>query len=138
MTTIKKIKFFVLLNCCFLMSCSDNPKKLQFLICNDNIQYWDYNMIRGEQNVWFTFSFDKNGNVLKYSFNKKNNKRWLFVDYGYDKEFKWSVSKDSIFKFMGNTEKIIKFSGDTLFTYNLEDKEAKKYVCVKGNLNIQD
>lgn len=138
MTTNKKIKCFVLLNCFLCMSCLDNSKKLHFLISNNNIKYWNYNMIRGEQNVWFTFSFDKNGNVIKYSFNKKDNKRWLFADYGYDKEFKWSVSKDSIFKFMGNTEKIMKFSGDTLFTFNLEDKEIKKYVCVKGNLNIQE
>ncbi|MES2574081.1 MAG: hypothetical protein V4572_04005 [Bacteroidota bacterium] len=135
----KRKKYFVLLYCFFLMSCSDNSKKLNFLICNDSIKYWDYNMIRGEQNVWFTFSFDKNENVIKYSFNKKNNKRWLFTDYGmYTERYKWNVTKDSILEFMGNTEKIIKISRDTLFTYNLKDREMKKYICVKGDLNIQD
>ena len=130
-----RIKYFALAFCMFLMSCSDNSKKLNSLICNDSIQYWDYNMIRGEQNVWFTFSFDKNGVVKKYSFYK--NKRWLFTDYGYKKEFKWSISKDSILEFMETSEKIMKVSEDTLFTKNLNYKKERKYIRIRGNLNIQ-
>jgi hypothetical protein len=92
-------------------------------------------MISRKQNVWFTFSFDKNGVVKKYSFYK--NKRWLFTDYGYNKEFKWSISKDSILEFMGTSEKIIRVSGDTLFTSNTKYKEEVKYIRVRENLNIQ-
>ena len=138
MITNLRIKYLLIFQCLLLISCSDNSKELKFLICNDSIEYWDYNMIRQTQNVWFTYSFDKNGTVRKYSFNKGKNKRWLFSDYGYQKEFKWEVKKDSIFTFMGTNQRIIKISKDTLLTYNLEDKKFEEYIRVKGNLNIQD
>ena len=92
-------------------------------------------MIKGEQNVWFTFSFDKNGTVKRYSFYK--NKRWLFSDYGYQKKFTWKISKDSIFEFMGRSEKIIKITCDTIYTSNIHYKKIAKYIRVRGKLNIQ-
>jgi len=137
MKVYKKIKYLLLVYCLFLTSCIDNTKDLKTLICNDSIQYWNYNMIRGEQNIWFTFSFDKNGNVVKYSFNKKSNKRWIFSDYGYNREFKWSVTSDSIFEFMGVREKILRFTEDTIFTVSLKDRTKSYYVRVKGDLNIE-
>jgi hypothetical protein len=137
MKAYKKMKYLLLVYCLFLTSCIDNTEKLKSLICNDSIQYWDYNMIRGKQNIWFTFSFDKNGNVIKYSFNKKSNKRWIFTDYGYDSKFKWSVTSDSIFEFMGDKKKILRYTKDTIYTISLKDQDKSYYVRVKGDLNIQ-
>jgi hypothetical protein len=94
-------------------------------------------MIRGSQDVWFTYSFNKNGIVQKYSYNKETNKRWLFLDYGYEKEFKWKVTDDSILNFMDSKLKIIKISDDTIFTFNKKTKEFERYMRVRGKLNIQ-
>ena len=137
MTNSKKMYFLIILKCFFFISCSNNSKKINFIICKDSVQYWDYNMIRGSQDVWFTYSFNKNGIVQKYSYNKETNKRWLFLDYGYEKEFKWKVTDDSILNFMDSKLKIIKISDDTIFTFNKKTKEFERYMRVRGKLNIQ-
>ncbi|NRS90001.1 hypothetical protein HNQ02_002936 [Flavobacterium sp. 7E] len=92
-------------------------------------------MVSKERSVWFTFSFDKNGNVKKYSFYK--GKRWLFEDYPSKPDLKWNVSNDSVFKFLWTEDKIIKISEDTLISMDLETKEKYIYYRVKGDLNIQ-
>lgn len=119
----------------FLTSCSDNSEKMKYLICKDSIQYWNYNMVSANQNVWFTFSFDKNGNVKKYSFFK--GKRWIFEDYPRSGSLKWGVTGDSIFKYLESSEKIIKISDDTIYSIDLQTKEKYTYYRVKDDLNIQ-
>lgn len=130
-----KIKFLAL-SFVFFYSCSDGSEKMKYLICKDSVQYWNYNLTSDNQNVWFTFSFDKNGKVKKYSFYK--NKRWLFEDYPRKTSLEWSVTKDSIFSFMGTSDKIIKISDDVISTIDLQTKEKHIYYRVKGNLNIQN
>lgn len=129
-----KIKILILSFFCFC-SCSDNSDKMKYLISKDSIQYWNYNMISNERNIWFTFSFDKNGNVKKYSFYK--GKRWLFEDYSRKPDLKWNISDDSVFTFLGVSEKIIKISNDTMNSIDLKTKAKNSYYRVKGNLNIQ-
>lgn len=92
-------------------------------------------MVSGSQNVWFTFSFDKNGNVKKYSFFK--GKRWIFEDYPRTGFLKWEVTRDSIFKYLESSEKIIKISDDTICSIDLQTKEKHTYFRVKNALNIQ-
>lgn len=92
-------------------------------------------MVSANQNVWFTFSFDKNGNVKKYSFFK--GKRWIFEDYPRTGSLKWGVTGDSIFKYLESSEKIIKISDDTIYSIDLQTKEKYTYYRVKEDLNIQ-
>lgn len=120
----------------FLLGCSDKKGELEYLICNDSIQYWNYNMIRDKQNVWFTFSFNKNGDVIKYSFNKKKNKRWFFDDNHVPGYGKWNVSKDSIFSFMGSSMKIIRYSEDTIYVKDVETNANEYFIRAKGDLHI--
>ncbi len=116
-------------------SCSNSSDKMKYFICKDSIQYWNYNMTNKERSVWFTFSFDKNGNVKKYSFYK--GKRWLFEDYGIQPDLHWSISNDSIFNYLGSYEKVKKISDDTIYVIDLKTKEKYIYYKVKGDLNIQ-
>lgn len=134
MNKIYKIKILIICFA-FFYSCSKSSEKINYLICKDSIQYWNYNMISKQRNIWFTFSFDKNGNVKKYSFYK--GKRWLFEDYPNKPDLKWSVSNDSIFRFLGVSEKITKICNDTIFSVNIKSREKNIYYRVKGNLNIQ-
>lgn len=87
----------------FIMSgCTNKQEELSYLICKDSIQYWNYEWPRERAEYYgFTFGFDKNGTVKKYSYNKEKNKRWFFGDNRDPYNNKWSVTKDSIFKVMG-------------------------------------
>ncbi|MHA3789522.1 hypothetical protein ACX0HA_15025 [Flavobacterium hauense] len=130
---MKKIILIAILFC----ACSPKENNLKYLICKDSIQYWNYEWPRVRSEYYgFTFSFDKNGKVVKYSYDKEKNIRRLFTD-GIDmSKEKWSISEDSIFKFMKDSEKIIKFNEDTIFAIDLLTKQKVYYVRVKGDLNI--
>ena len=135
---MKNLKFKSVIFLLIFTSCSNSSEDMSYLICNDSIQYWDYNMIREEQNIWFTFSFNKNGEVVKYSYNKNKQLRWLFDDYHFQTKFTWSISNDSVLSSMGSKSKIVKITNDYILAKDLETDEKEEYFRVKGNLNIQD
>lgn len=131
-----KIIYFII-SCLILLSCSDNQKKLKYLICKNDIQYWKYEWPRKRAEYYgFTFSFDKNGNVVKYSFNKVRNERWIFSDNLNPEINKWSVTEDSIFSNMGSSNKIIKYTEDTIYTIDINTHTRESYIRVKGDLHI--
>lgn len=135
---MKNLKLKSIIFLLIFISCSSSSENMSYLICNDSIEYWDYNMIRNEQNIWFTFSFDKNGEVLKYSYRKDKQLRWLFNDYRFQTKFTWSISNDSVLSFMGSKSKIVEITKDYILAKDLITDEKNEYFRVKGNLNVQD
>ncbi|MEN2487941.1 hypothetical protein AAYQ05_09100 [Flavobacterium sp. B11] len=130
------MKKVIILSLLISIGCTNKQKELEYLICKDSIQYWNYEWPRDRAEYYgFTFSFDKQGNVLKYSFNKEKNERRLFTDIQNDN--KWSITKDSILSFMGGNKKIVKITPDTIYAINLKTKEKVSFIRVKGNLNIK-
>lgn len=128
----------IVLNLLFvLVSCTDKKKELEYLICKDDIQYWNYEWPRDRAEYYgFTFSFDKDGNVVKYSYNKEKNERRLFWDIQDPNNNKWNITEDSIFSFMGGSDKILKITPDTIYAINLKTKKKVSYIRVKGDLHI--
>ncbi len=124
----------------FLIRCNNNRKSLKYLICRDSIQYWNYEWPRERAAYFgFTFSFDKDGKVKKYSFSKIKNRRILFTDYHQTPDLTWSVSKDSILTFFGSSSKIVYYSEDTIIIEPFDsDKIKEMLIRVKGNLNINE
>ena len=75
---MKRILVLVL---CISFGCANKQKELEHLICRDSVQYWNYEWPRKRAEYYgFTFSFDKNGELIKYSYSKVKNKRWKFWD----------------------------------------------------------
>jgi len=133
------MKKTIILSLFIFFSCANKQNELQFLLCKDSVQYWNYEWPRYRAEYYgFTFSLDKNGDVKKYSFDKVENKRRYFWDIPDPSINRWSVSKDSILSIMGVKEKIIRYTEDTIYTVNIKDKSKGYYVRVKGNLNIDN
>ncbi|MEO7977682.1 hypothetical protein [Flavobacterium sp.] len=131
------MKKVIILSLLISISCTNKKKELEYLICKDSTQYWNYEWPRYRAQYYgFTFSLNKNGKLKKYSFDKVENKRRYFWDIQDPDISKWSVSKDSILTIMGVKKKIIRYTEDTIHAINLEDKTKVYYVRVKGNLNI--
>ena len=132
---MKKILVLVL---CISFGCANKQKELEYLICKDSVQYWNYEWPRKRAEYYgFTFSFDKNGKLKKYSFDKVENKRRYFWDIQDPDINKWSVTKDSVLKVMGDKEKILRYTEDTIYTVSLKYKIKSYYVRVKEDLNIE-
>jgi len=137
---IKIIKY--ILPAIVFASCSSPSKKIKDVVLyNDSIGYWNYEWPRERAAFYgFTFKLSKNGKLLKYSYSKVKNKRWLFVDDGIDQRLEWGVADDSIFTLMNyNSQiKVIKYNKDTIWLYDKKDKEKSMLIKVKGNLNIEE
>lgn len=132
---MKKVLILFVLLC---LSCTNKKQELEYLICRDSIQFWNYEWPRDRSEFYgFTFSFDNEGNVIKYSYNKITNKRRVFTDHPRRFTNTWNVTKDSLFTFFQSTEKIVRYTDDTIFVVYPETKEKAYYVRVKGKLNIQ-
>lgn len=118
--------------------CTNKQKELENLICKDSIQYWNYEWPRERAKYYgFTFSFDKSGELKKYSFNKVKNRRTLFWDIQDPDINKWSVTKDSILKIMGDKEKIIRYTEDTIYVVDIKYNIKSYYIREKGDLHIE-
>lgn len=131
------MKKAIILSLLISFGCTNKQKELEYLMCKDSIQFWNYEWPRDRAQYYgFTFSLDKKGNSKKYSFSKVKNKRWEFWDIPDPSVNRWSVSKDSILSIMGVKKKIIRYTEDTIYAINLEDKTKVYYVRVKGDLNI--
>ncbi|KAF2337488.1 MAG: hypothetical protein REI96_22060 [Flavobacterium nitrogenifigens] len=132
---MKKIIIFILV---ISFSCKNRKEKLEYLICKDSVQYWNYEWPRERANYHgFTFSFDKNGKVTKYSFSKVKNKRWIFSDIPDTSIYRWEITNDSILIVMGTKKKIIRYTEDTIYAIDIESNENVYYTRVKGNLHIE-
>ncbi|WP_427873479.1 hypothetical protein [Flavobacterium sp. MMS24-S5] len=130
----KGLILFVLL----CLSCTNKKQELEYLICKDSIQFWNYEWPRDRSEFYsFTFSFDNEGNVVKYSYNKIKNKRIIFTDHPKQFKKKWNVTNDSIFTFFGSAKKIIRYTEDSIFVVYPETKEIGYFLRVKNKLNIQ-
>ncbi len=128
---MKKAYFFY---CIFFLSCSNNKQKeLEYLICKDSVQYWNFEWPRERSKFYgFTFSFEKGGKLKKFSFNKETNIRNIYWDIDNPEICKWSVSKDSILKIMGSKVKILKYNTDTIFTLDIKYNTKEYYVREKN------
>jgi len=125
---------FLMLIC----SCTSKEKRLKHILTGDSIAYWNYEWPRDRAEYWgFTFSFDKEGNVKKYSFRKKENDRFLFTDDGIVPDRKWRISGDTVLRFyyLDIPCKIVKYSKDTIFLN--EFNKNTMLIRVKGDLNIK-
>lgn len=125
-----------------LFSCKTPQQEIEKIILyNDSIGYWNYEWIRDRAEFYgFTFKFEKGGNISKYSFNKIENRRRLFVDYGGFSSFVWKVSNDSILILMDseNRVKIMKYNNDTIWLFDKERNVSSMLINVKGDLNIEN
>lgn len=131
---MKKILIVILLTS---IGCGNKQKELEYLICKDSVQYWNYEWPRDRAQYYgFTFSLSKNGKLRKYSYDKVKNRRSVFWDIQDPDISKWSVSKDSVLTVMGDKDKIIKYTDDTIYVIGLQNKTKSYYVRVKGDLNI--
>jgi hypothetical protein len=132
---MKKAIILLVLIC---LGCTNKKQELEYLICKDSIQYWNYEWTRDRAEFYgFTFSFDNKGNAVKYSYNKTKNERRIFTDHPRQFKKKWYVTNDSLFTFFDSTKKIIRYTEDTIFVIYPETKEKGYYVRVKGKLNIR-
>jgi len=123
-----------------LCSCTSKEKRLKHILTGDSIAYWNYEWPRDRAEYsGATFSFDKEGNVKQYSFNKIKNDRVLFTDYGIVPDKKWRISGDTVlrFNYLDIPFKVIKYSKDTIFLKDL-DNENTMLIRVKGDLNIKE
>lgn len=124
-----------------LVSCNSltKEKELSNMISGKHYQYWDYEWPRDDADQHgFTFKFEKNGNLTKYSYNKTKNERRIFSDYPsseIDDIWKWKIYKDSTLILLGDTLKIIYYTRDTII-FNDKTLENEMLIRVKGNLNI--
>lgn len=137
---MKPISIFIIL-LFVLFSCNSltKEKELSDLLSDKDFQYWDYEWPRNDADQHgFTFKFEKNGNLTKYSYNKAKNQRRMFSDYPsseIDDIWKWKVNNDSTLIFLGDTLKIIRYSKDTII-FNDGSLKNEKLIRVKGILNI--
>ncbi|SEW49649.1 hypothetical protein SAMN05421841_4265 [Chryseobacterium wanjuense] len=136
------IKFLKYLFVTFaLTSClSPSDKIKDVILYQDSIGYWNYEWPRERADFYgFTFKFGKDGSISKYSFDKIEDRRTLFSDYGIEPRLKWGVANDSIFTIMNyNSQiKIMRYNKNTIWMYDKERKRSTMLIKVKGDLNIE-
>lgn len=114
----------------FLFSCSNkNTVDLENLITNDNIQYWNYEWNRKYPDEFGkTYSFNKNGDLLKYLYVKKSGLRQIYSDE-IENPYQWSIKSDLLFidneiYNIHEVYKIIYFSSDTIKLVNTKYKDT--------------
>ncbi|PJJ67116.1 hypothetical protein [Chryseobacterium geocarposphaerae] len=137
---MNKIIIYIFLAIIFTSCSSPSDKIKNVILYNDSIGYWNYEWPRDRAEFYgFTLKLSKNGKLLKYSYSKVQNKRWLFYDDGIDERLEWGVDDDSIFTLMNyNSQiKVVKYNKDTIWLYDKKDKEKSMLVKVKGKLNIE-
>lgn len=122
----------------FQIGCKSKVEKLQYLICKDSIQYWDYEWPReNAERHGFTFSFDKKGECVKYSNAKVRKKRTLFPDDFWEGRENWHFINDSILYCYTTYNKVISYSEDTIHLADLcNNLYRSMLIRVKGDLNI--
>lgn len=60
------MKNVLVLSLLISIGCTNKQKELEYLICKDSIQYWNYEWPRDRAQYYgFTFNLSKNGNYKK-------------------------------------------------------------------------
>lgn len=123
-------KIIGVLSFLFLFSCSNrNTVDLENLITNGNIQYWNYEWNRKYPDEFGkTYSFDKNGDLLKYFYVKKSGLRQIYSDE-IENPYQWSIKSDLLFidnEIYDSHEiyKMIYFNSDTIKLVNMKYKDT--------------
>jgi hypothetical protein len=124
----------------FLISChNNNENRLKKFICNNDKGYWNYEWPRKRADYYgFTFKFNCDGSVTKYSFSKIKKTRRKFIDNHYPGYSKWSINNDSVLVLFDTNFKLTKVLKDTIYCIEIESKEKVKFIRVVENLNIID
>ncbi len=113
---IKSIKFISI----FLLHASfksPSEKIRNVILYNDSVGYWNYKWPRDRSEFYgMTFKLDSKGKVSQYSFDKVENVRRLFSDYGTEPRLEWGIANDSTFTLMNYNSKIkvTKYNSDTI------------------------
>ncbi|MEC5395953.1 hypothetical protein [Bergeyella sp. RCAD1439] len=137
---MNRVPLFILLT--VLLSCWDSPKdKIRdTILYDDSVGYWNYEWPRERAEFYgMTFEFNSKGKVKQYSFDKMENKRNLFSDYGMAPRLEWGVANDSIFTWMNYNSKIkvVKYNQDTIWLFDQGQNRSSMLIRLKGNLNIE-
>lgn len=124
-----------------VISCNSPSDKIKKIILyNDSVGYWNYEWPRERADFYgMTFQLDDKGRVKQFSYDKIENRRSLFSDFGTQPRMEWGIADDSTFTFMNYNSKIkiMKYNNDTIWLYNNELKRNDMLIKVKGDLNIE-
>ena len=136
---------FIALLCAFvLFGCKSDKQKMEFIICDDDIQYWDMVIHKNKKINDLGYSFSKKGIVNHYEI-IDNKYRVIHEDCKNSEEKGcecWSLSKDSLFKtfIVGGIEliqmKIVKCTKDTILGKRLNGDGVILFVRVKDKNSI--
>ena len=136
------MKKTVLLLSIFIFSCTNKQKEIEYFLCKDSIQYWNYEWKRNFPDEFGkTFSFNKNGNLNNYLFLKNSGLRKMYKE-DVENLYKWSIHSDSILKIMDhksnvfNTYVILKYSSDSIKLVDLEYKDTSFLYLEKKKFKI--
>ena len=120
----------------FLLSgCSQKKNKIEYLICRDSIQYWDFiSNTQQKSEIDETYCFKKGGSFIRYYFGKDGNRRILTNADNEVVVGKWSISNDSIFTIDFGRIKIANYNEDTIFFG--KSKKMDMLIRVKGKIDL--
>ena len=127
-----KARIVILLVLICLYSC-DNQKRIEKLISNNQLKYWDVITPKiNERACLRGYCFNNNGDYKYFLYYK--NKRFTdeAIDIVLDRS--WSYLKDSCFILGKNKNHIIKLTNDS-FIYQFDDKSIVKLVVSKNQID---
>lgn len=119
------------------INCSRTKKDLEYIICANNLQYWDlisFNEQKAE--VISTYCFRKDGTYITYDIERDNTRRIMTYSTGEVAIEKWSISNDSILMINVGYSKITRYNSDTIFLGN--NKTSDILVRIKNKINIRN
>lgn len=125
----------------FLLSCSERTPNLNYLNSKDSIQYWNYEWKRNFPDEFGeTFSFNKNGDLLKYFYVKQSGLRQIYWD-DIENPYKWSIKSDSLLinnagHDIHQAYGIIHFKGDTIKLVNSKFKDTSILIKVERKFDV--
>jgi hypothetical protein len=140
---MKKRKIYLILTVLVIVvSCNNRKKQFENLLSTGNIQYWNHEWKRNYPNEFGeTFSFSKNGNLLKYFYLKESGLRKIYSEDN-EKPYRWRITCDSILQFYSaeliKTEsyQILQFNNDSIKLIDLHSKDTSVLYKVKQSFNI--
>lgn len=119
-------KSIYILSILFLFGCSNrNTNDIENLITSNDVQYWNYEWNRKYPDEFGkTYSFNKNGELLKYLYVKKNGLRQIYSD-DIENPYTWSIKSNVLFidSEIYNIQefyKVVYFSSDTIKLINVK------------------
>lgn len=142
MINMKKTYNYILLLFLILTSCNHSVKELKNLTTNDSIENWNYEWKRKYPNEFGrTYSFNKNGSLLKYSYIKVNGLREIYWE-NLEKADTWTIGSDSLLKFhkynnnVYEVYKIHMLSKDSIQLIDQKFKDTSFLIKEKKRFNL--